>query len=191
MTAGRTDLQKVLVLHKATNHRRKATPRSPFLLTRMFLPDLGADEHPVDGEEGAEQEGDGERAQHVPVEDVHADEIAYLVGTASTRCHCAQREPLKVGSQVVGMELPVYCHCCPGSWAVCFMDHAAGLNSTETGRSVVATCERPIGSALYLSSKFETFQCRPNFYTDIWPCSIANTLAAIHIRPMDEVTLKC
>ena len=54
------------------------------ILTRMFLPDLGADEHPVDGEEGAEQEGDGERAQHVPVEDVHADEIAYL----DPRCHC-------------------------------------------------------------------------------------------------------
>ena len=80
MIAGRTDLQKVLV------HRRKATPQSPSsLLTRMFLPDLGADEHPVDGEERAEQEGDGERAQHVPVEDVHADEIAYL----DPRCHCA------------------------------------------------------------------------------------------------------
>ena len=83
MIAGRTDLQKVLVLQSNASARR-TTPWSPFLLTRMFLPDLGADEHPVDGEEGAEQEGDGERAQHVPVEDVHADEIAHL----DPRCHC-------------------------------------------------------------------------------------------------------
>ena len=58
----------------------------------MFLPNLGADEDPVDGEEGAEQEGDCERAQHVPVEDIHADEIAYLDVRAFPRCHCARSE---------------------------------------------------------------------------------------------------
>ena len=94
----------------------------------MFLPDLGADEHPVDGEERAEQEGDGERAQHVPVEDVHADEIAYL----DHSCHC--------------------------------------------DRSAMQFCMR------------NNFNVLP--YFDIWPCSVANTLAAIHVRPMDEVTLK-
>ena len=58
----------------------------------MFLPNLGANEDPVNGEEGAEQEGDGERAQHVPVEDVHADEVAYLGGRAFPRCHCVNAQ---------------------------------------------------------------------------------------------------
>ena len=53
------------------------------LLTRMSLPNLGADDDPVDGEEGAEEERHGERAQHVPVEDVHAHEVAYLEGIQS------------------------------------------------------------------------------------------------------------
>ena len=54
------------------------------LLTRMSLPNLGTDDDPVDGEEGAEEERDGERAQHVPVEDVHAHEVAYLEGIQTT-----------------------------------------------------------------------------------------------------------
>ena len=63
------------------------------LLTRMSLPNLGADDDPVDGEEGAEEERHGERAQHVPVEDVHAHEIAYLGRRKQAlfpRCHCTR-----------------------------------------------------------------------------------------------------
>ena len=55
--------------------------------TRVSVPNLGADEDPVDGEEGAEDEGHGERAQHVPVEDVHADEVAHLAFAHHCTCN--------------------------------------------------------------------------------------------------------